>query len=119
MEGAVEPLSETRAFLTEYSRAAVSAAVDKRFDLAFCGPRDDHRVGTNVINIMIADARDVLVATRPLPALRPHIPDFVVKKIGAGIAVGRKVGVPQKSGLSLGQGRRGRVLIGRQYIRNG
>ena len=66
MEGAAKRLPEARTFFTQQSRAAVSAAVDKSFDLAFGYSGNDHGVGADVVNVMVADTRDVLLTTRPL-----------------------------------------------------
>ena len=119
MEGAVKRLPEARAFFTKQSRAAVSTAVDECFDLDFGYSGNDHGVGADVVNVMVANARNVLFTTRPLPGARPHGAHLLAEEIRAGVAAGGQVGVTQKC-IGLGGQRRGRRLgIGGEYLRNG
>jgi hypothetical protein len=88
-----EALSKAGTLFSKYSGAPVSAAVNESFDFTLCGPRDDDRIGANVVHIVIANARNVFFSTRPLPALRPHARQFFIKKMRAGVAARGEVGI--------------------------
>ena len=119
MKGAVERLSEARAFFAQQSRATVGAAIDKSFDLILGHSGDDDGVRANVVNVMVADAGNVFFAACPLPGARPHRRHFLAEKVGTGIAAGGQVGVTQKL-IGLGDQRRGCGLgVGGQYLANG
>ena len=118
MERAVKRLPEARAFFTQQSRTAVGAAIDKGFDLTLGHASDDHGVGADVVNVMIADAGDVFFAAGPLPGPRPQRGHLFAEEVGTGIAAGGQVGVTQKF-IGLGGQRGGSGLgIGGEYRGN-
>ena len=97
----------------------MGTAVDKSFDLAVRHSRDNHGVRPNVIDIVISDRRDVFLTASPLPAARPHIGHFLLKKIMAGVAVCGQVCIAEEF-VGLGREWRGSGAgIGRQYVGDG
>ena len=93
VERTTEALSKTGTLFSKYSGTPVSAAVNEGFDFTLSGPRYDDRVGANVVHVVIANALNVFLSTRPLPALRPHARQFFIKKKRAGVAARGEVGV--------------------------
>jgi len=74
----------------------VGAAINERFDLISGYACDDHGVGSNVVNIVIAYLGDMLRAACPLPGSRPHSRHFFPEEVWAGVATGRQVGIAQE-----------------------
>jgi hypothetical protein len=93
VERTTEALGKAGTLFSKYSSAPVSAAVNEGFDFTLCGPSDDDRVGANVVHVVIANAWNVLLSTRPLPAFRPHVRQFFFEKTRAGVAARGEVGI--------------------------
>lgn len=104
MEGTTQELlaAATRAGVLEL-HAAMRTGVDEGTD-AVVAPDDDHRVVANVVDVEVADFRDLLLSTSPLPRARPHVRHLTLEKRLVGIAregnvvVAEKLVTPARSG---------------------
>ena len=87
-------------------------------DLVLAAARDDERVGADVIDVIVADVGDVLLAAGDLPGARPHALELGAGEFGGGIAFLRYV-LAAEVGIALagGPGRRGDLVARDDFLR--
>ena len=94
-----------RAFAREQLGGPVRAAVEEGLNAIFLGAHHDHRVRTDLVDVVVADLLDVLLATSPLPGLRPQLLDLAIEERSRGVAREVDVLVAEKLRALLEQGR--------------
>ena len=120
MKRAFEGLAETRGLRVAQRRAAVHAGVAERLDRAVLVAHHNGRQRANVVNVVVARLRDVLLPASHLPNPRPQLVEFRLQEfLGGVVGVGDVIVAHELVGM-FQKRRRGRrripqyrLLIGR------
>src|SRR5271154_7053219 len=76
--------------------SSMPANVVVGFDVILAHARDDDGNVADVVDVVVADIRNMFETTRPLPGAPPHHLHFLIEEIGAGIAFWRYIDIAEE-----------------------